>query len=483
MKKNSLVKILLITFISVVFLSWIIPTGQYENGVFSSNGLNPTGIFDLVLIPFSVFDLALPSIIFILVVGAFYGVLNKTGVYSKLVDSVVKKFKESKLKFLVTVTIVMAILSALVGLNFGFFIIIPFISAILISMGFNKITSMLSTIGSILVGMVGSVYGTDIGYNFYKFFGYNSDYNMHSSLFPDAIIFLVIIISLLVLYVVKLGKADLKRKKDKDNEEEIMLLEKKTSKKSVKPLFALLIVTFVFILVGYFKWDAVIGGADKTPMLDFYNNIMGIKIGDFAIVSSLLGTIPALGYFELSFISVFVLFMTIIIALVYKVKFEDFAEGIMNGLSKVMKLVIYVILSNLVIACLYKNGSSSTFAATIINYLLNISVKFNSALTVFTSAVAGVLLNDFSTFMSNMYVPTRILTGSNVSVISLTFMIFKSIFGVVSMIAPTSVLLVTGLAYYNISFKEWFKNVWKLLLQLLVVIILIIVILTIFAFK
>ena len=147
MKKNSLVKILLITFISVVFLSWIIPTGQYENGVFSSNGLNPTGIFDLVLIPFSVFDLALPSIIFILVVGAFYGVLNKTGVYSKLVDSVVKKFKESKLKFLVTVTIVMAILSALVGLNFGFFIIIPFISAILISMGFNKITSMLSTIG------------------------------------------------------------------------------------------------------------------------------------------------------------------------------------------------------------------------------------------------------------------------------------------------------------------------------------------------
>ena len=330
---------------------------------------------------------------------------------------------------------------------------------------------------------MGSVYGTDIGYNFYKFFGYNSDYNMHSSLFPDAIIFLVIIISLLVLYVVKLGKADLKRKKDKDNEEEIMLLEKKTSKKSVKPLFALLIVTFVFILVGYFKWDAVIGGADKTPMLDFYNNIMGIKIGDFAIVSSLLGTIPALGYFELSFISVFVLFMTIIIALVYKVKFEDFAEGIMNGLSKVMKLVIYVILSNLVIACLYKNGSSSTFAATIINYLLNISVKFNSALTVFTSAVAGVLLNDFSTFMSNMYVPTRILTGSNVSVISLTFMIFKSIFGVVSMIAPTSVLLVTGLAYYNISFKEWFKNVWKLLLQLLVVIILIIVILTIFAFK
>lgn len=480
MKKNSLIKILFITFISTVFLSWIIPAGQYSSGAFESQGLNPVGIFDLVLAPFSVFDLALPTIIFILVVGVFYGVLNKTGVYSKLVDSIVKKFKNSKIKFLAVLVILTTILSAFVGINFAFYICIPFISAILLSMGFKKITVMLSTIGSVLVGMMGSVFGSDIAYNFYKYFGYNSDYKMQSSFFPDSIIFLAVLVALLTLYVVKLGKKDLDKKKEEI--EEITLLEKKSSKKSYKPLFILMMVTFLFIMIGSFKWDALIGGADKTPMLDFYKKIMDIKVGNFPIVSNLLGTIPAIGYFELPFISVFTLFMTIIISLVYKVKFDDLAEGVIDGIKQVIRLVIYIILSNLVMACLYKNGVTYNFVSTIIKYLMGISLSFNSFFVVITSAISSLFFNDFSTFMGNIYVPTRILTGSNVNVIGLTFMIFKSVFGLVSMVAPTSVLLVTGLAYYNVSFKEWFKNVWKLLLEFLILTVLVIIILTIFAF-
>ena len=63
MKKNDLLKAFLISFISIVFLSWIIPIGQYENGAFTSGNITPIGIFDLVLIPLTVFDIALPIII------------------------------------------------------------------------------------------------------------------------------------------------------------------------------------------------------------------------------------------------------------------------------------------------------------------------------------------------------------------------------------------------------------------------------------
>ncbi len=480
MKKNSLVKIIFIAFISTVFLSWLIPAGQYSNGTFELNGLSPVGIFDLVLAPFSVFDMVLPSIIFILVVGVFYGVLNKTGVYSKLVDSIVKKFKNNKIMFLVLVVILLSLVSAFVGLNFAFYIFIPFIGAILFSMGFSKITVMLSTIGSILVGMMGSVFGTDIAYNFYKYFGYNSNYKMTSGLFPNSIIFLIVLVALLVTYILKLGKKDLNKKND--NSLEITLFEKKSSKKSIKPLFVLMLFTFLFIMIGTFKWDAVIGGADKTPMLDFYKNIMDIKIGDFAIVSSLLGTIPALGYFELPFISVFILFMTIVIALVYRLKFDDLALGVMDGLHQVLRIVVYIVLSNLVIAVLYRNGITYNFVSTIIKFFMGITLSFNSLFVSLASLISSIFFNDFSTFIGNIYVPVRILTGSNVTVMNLTFLIFKSMFGLVSMVAPTSVLLVTGLAYFNVSFKEWFKNVWKLLLGLLLISVLVIVILTIFAF-
>jgi uncharacterized ion transporter superfamily protein YfcC len=303
---------------------------------------------------------------------------------------------------------------------------------------------------------------------------------MTSGLFPNSIIFLIILIALLVMNVLKFGRKDLSKKNE--SVEEIALLEKKSSKKSYKPLFVLMIITFLFIMVGTFKWDAVIGGADKTPMLDFYKSIMDIKIGDFAIVSSLLGTIPALGYFELPFVSVFVLFMTIIIALVYKFKFNDLAEGVMDGLHQVLRIVIYIVLSNLVIAGLYKNGVTYNFVSTIIKFFMGISLSFNSFFVSIASAISSVFFNDFSTFMGNIYVPTRILTGSNVTVMNLTFVIFKSMFGLVSLVAPTSVLLVTGLAYFNVSVKEWFKNIWKLLLELFIVSVLVIVILTIFAF-
>ena len=160
--KNNLFKVLMTTFLIVIFLSWIIPVGKYENVVFTLGQITPVGIFDLPLIPLTVFDLALPSIIFILVVGGFYGILNKTGVYTKLISSLAEKLKGKEIRFLIIMIISFGLLSALVGLNLSFFFILPFIATILLLLGFSKITTMLATVGSILVGSMGSIYGADV---------------------------------------------------------------------------------------------------------------------------------------------------------------------------------------------------------------------------------------------------------------------------------------------------------------------------------
>ena len=47
-------------------------------------------------------------------------------------------------------------------------------------------------------------------------------------------------------------------------------------------------------------------------------------------------------------------------------------------------------------------------------------------------------------------------------------------------IAPTSLLLVGGLTYLNISYKEWLKYIWKYLIQVLVIALLVMVIMLIF---
>ena len=51
--------------------------------------------------------------------------------------------------------------------------------------------------------------------------------------------------------------------------------------------------------------------------------------------------------------------------------------------------------------------------------------------------------------------------------------IMTTINGLVALVAPTSVLLVTGLSMYDVSYKEWLKNVWKLAIGLLVVLLII----------
>ena len=54
--------------------------------------------------------------------------------------------------------------------------------------------------------------------------------------------------------------------------------------------------------------------------------------------------------------------------------------------------------------------------------------------------------------------------------------IIQSVFGFISLILPTSIVLLMGLRYSDISFGEWFKKAWKLLLGLLVCLVIAILI-------
>ncbi len=481
MKKNNLLKILIFTFVTVIFLSWIVPVGEYDNASFILGKIVPVGLFDLTLIPLTVFDLALPSIIFILVVGGLYGLINKTGVYTKMINDLTSKLKGKELKFLVIITATLGILSSLVGLNLAFFFIIPLIAAILLSLGFDKITTMISTIGSIIVGMMGSIYGTDISYYLNRYFSHNSDYTYNTSIFPDRIILLILLVFLLIMFVLHRGKNDLKNSKNKN--EEIPLYEKnENSKRSWKPLFIILILAFVFITIGSFKWDDVLGTtANPTPFLDFYEKIMAIEINGFPIVSSIIGNIQPIGYWSLPFISVFTLFITILFVIIYKIKFNDILDGFEAGVKSNLRLVLYIIGSNLVLAILFKNGATANFVATIVDYLMNIPDKFSTLMLSGTTIISSFFYNNFSVLVDTLYTPTVILTGTTVELRFLASIIIQTLYGLVMFIAPTSVLLITGLAYFDISYKDWFKNIWKLVLQLFIVIVLLLVIVTIFS--
>ena len=63
--------------------------------------------------------------------------------------------------------------------------------------------------------------------------------------------------------------------------------------------------------------------------------------------------------------------------------------------------------------------------------------------------------------------------------VAISGVVFQSLYYLTMLIAPTSVILVAALTYLNVPYKEWFKFIWRLALELLIVIFVILCILLI----
>jgi len=56
--------------------------------------------------------------------------------------------------------------------------------------------------------------------------------------------------------------------------------------------------------------------------------------------------------------------------------------------------------------------------------------------------------------------------------------IAQSIHGLVQFIAPTSLLLAVGLKYFDIDYKDWFKNTYKFIFVILIAITIVVAIMS-----
>ena len=198
MKRYDLLKVLGITFLIVVVLSWIIVPGTLSSGEYAAAETTaPIGIFDLFRLPALTIGTFFQIGIILLVIGGFYGVINKTGVYGKVVEGFSKKFKGKENVFLLITMIALIILTSLSGLWWVMFIAVPFLATVLLKLGFNKTTSLAATVGAILIGSMGCTYGFGINGYIINLFSLKVSYEIVTKT-----IFLVIISILYIIFVI-----------------------------------------------------------------------------------------------------------------------------------------------------------------------------------------------------------------------------------------------------------------------------------------
>lgn len=455
MKKNKFFKILVIIMAVIALLTWLIPAGNYS-GEFIDSGFQRLGFVDFcqyLLLPFFQ-SMFIEVLIFLLAVGAFYGVLSKTGAYKNALEKIAKKSKKKGTLFLVITAALIAILSSVGGYGLLLFIFIPALISIILLMGYDKVTAFLITFGAMLIGVIGATFGGN--YIDQTLSTLNLTYT--SQIYLKLGLFVVSF----VIYIIFTIKNANKKSKVKEEKYEDKYLGNESSKKKATALYIIFGLIFILFILGCTNWYKTFG---IEAFNNFHNWLLNISIKDFAIFSNILGsTSLALGNWSYFQMSIVLVLASLLIAKIYNVKaFENMVDGI----KVIVKPALLVLFSYGVLILIVNSG----IFTTLMSYLLNPLKKFN-VIAIFVSTlinIVGSFLHVEMMYIGNFYLPY--LAGSFVeaNVPAILNVMTQSIYGLTMFVAPTSLFLLLGLSYLEIPYTEWLKKIWKLVVILLLI--------------
>ena len=588
MKKNNLFKVVGITILAFALLSWIVPIVYGIAGIelageeTVSTQIGFISIINVLLETFSGFGTV---VLFILLVGAFYGALKATGAFDKIVNYLTSKATGKEKCALITTIIVMTLISSVSGLDLGLIVVFPLLIAFIVGMGYDKMVALGATLGATLVGVYGGTFaGTTYGTNDTLL-----ELGKYSQMIPK-VVFLVLGLAALLVLVIRYCESK-KLVFDKESAKKALLIEGIVlfaiafatgsvalfnevfggtkllvtmivlASVSLVAVFALMYaltkniwkaLTALFILVFGFSLAFTIGFANKSVasvlwivlasvslvalialivklVLDckksknvnakrvnakkesvvkskrgdkkgvvagliivgclllvlflgttswgdiFKSNWFekahvswtGFTVGGFAILNKLFGGIDAFGSWTTinRFQNYSALLIIAIIALkfAYKTKWADVLAGALEGFKEYVVPALLAVLAYSVFVFAFYNQ----FFVTLTNSILKTSTDFNVVSTGIYSMLNSVVYADYYYLSNSLLYNIKTLYNEEAT-LSIISVMFTNLYGLVMLMAPTSVLLLVSLSISDVKYTDWLKFIWKLLLALFV---------------
>lgn len=483
MKKHNLLKVVIITIVVAALLTWILPTNYYNNyGVLvSDEGRIQMGLFDLFqYIPMLLANFG-DTAIYILVIGGFYGILYHIDAYRKLLDTIVKKFKHNEWIFLVTVMVLFAIMSSMAGMYLALLFLFPFVISIVLLMGYDKMTAAFTTLGSVVVGLIGTMFSYSNVEGIENVLTYLGASSFASSEIVLKIIILVLGLALLIFNVLSYAKkhhnkskilVDLKAELASDQSSEISSVYvpepvDKKAKSRVWPIVVILDIILIITILSMLSWATVFG---QTFFADALKSIQTFELFGFPIFGKLLGSsVIAFGEWGLIQLSVLLLVFSVILAFIYGFSINDYFGQFVKGVKRAAKPAFYALIVY-VILVIFNNHP---VLITIIKPILELTKGFNVATMSIVSFLTSVVDTDLYYEGSNIlvYICTQHITDS--TLFPIIAVVWQAMHGLVLLIAPTSAILLATLSYLNISYGKWLKRIIVFFIELLVVLLIV----------
>lgn len=479
-KKYGLFKVLLVILLLVVVATYFIKGRE--------DSISYLALGDVFINYIQSFYYFFDTAIFILVVGGLYGVLNSVPAYKKLVKTIASKVESNKKLFVIISTIVFALLASLTGLDMLLLIFIPFVISIILLLGYDKLVALSSTVLAVIVGFIGGIFVTfkdaSSSYSttyttFDKMVGLDSNWG---NVFPK-IILLIVAVGLLVFYIIShIKKIEEGKLKNELSTNDVFFVEVKNKNGKVVqpdytkvkswPLVIASVLLLVLLVLGFMPWSSLF----KVDIFnDFHTWITDLKIGNYAVFTSLIssnftafGEWGSLGSFMMAI--VLIALFILIIKLISKIKCSSIMDGFIYGIKKMIPAVMIAMLAYTVLVCVYNNG----FTETVIDLAAD---KFGDNVVVgaLIAAVGSILHVDCYYTAAGVFSPivSSLTDSANLSVYAV---MFQSLYGLMQIIAPTSLLLIVGLSYLEVPYSKWLKYIWRFILELLIVIFIVLMI-------
>lgn len=155
--KSSVLKIVLLTVLALMLMSWILPAAYYSEQ-YTDQGRVQMGFFDLFNYPVTALSYFGYIAFFVLAIGGFYGILNKIPAYRTFLDNFVGRVRGNEVRFFVVIMLLIATLVSLGGMQIPLLVFFPMLVSIILLLGYDKIVAAMILVGSTAVGLIGSTY-------------------------------------------------------------------------------------------------------------------------------------------------------------------------------------------------------------------------------------------------------------------------------------------------------------------------------------
>lgn len=457
LEKHDLLKIAGVMVLITVLMTWVVKQGHWNGTELVLDEVKRVGLFDFFTYGLLGMFYFTVLVTFVFVLGGFYQVLAKTSGYQNLTNSIAKKFKGKEILFVLIVSFIIAALTAVLNDYYVVIAFIPFLISIMAKMKLDKITGFVATFGSLLIGFIGSIYST-------KIVGINND--IFELIYKDFIWFKLCLFGISYILFNTFTVLHLKKKlksKKVDTIDDLLETETVTKKAKTWPMAVILGLFVLISIIAYLPWFDVF---NITFFNDITKSIKEFEVLGAPIFGYILGTVEGFGTWDLFGVQVLMLITAFIVKLTYKISYDDFFTAFGEGFAKVGKLVVVLLISFIIL----EFAVMFPVLPTIVDWIMSLTTKFN----VFLGTLSGLFTSIFTTeyqYTANLI--GTYLAGTFADIAKQLSILMQATFGIAALIAPSSAILLMGLTYLGISYKEWFKYIWKFLLAMIAITIII----------